>query len=290
MAGHSTVKGRRRWWQHRLAAPEKTKTNVQRGLFAAFGVVLGISAEKAVDLVLGGYDRLHQLQTEELQRQRDNVKSVIAVWSDEKETSVERKSVYTAVLLQNGMVPEATACSLVAYAMNQTPAASPASSPSVVNTLTRILSPEFVTANFNKDPCNIVAYVAATGATTIEPPKLSKSLDPACPSGTMFTQFGKAEQIAFGRSLKHSRGGFTITAPELVKGFDAKEIAIRTFHEADKNAAEKWYGLLLASFPDLPFSIKILHGYEDRILADQFELWWPASIAVPAKGNLVACQ
>lgn len=256
-----------------------------RGLFTVIGMLLGLGADQLIELGFGVYDRRESFQQAIIEQQHINIDRVIEVWNEQG--NINEKAVFTAVLVQSGMVPASTACSLVAYALSTN------DRDAVYRSLAATFPIEQRTELFASPECDINAYVSPTGLVEQSPtlPSHGNNLV-TCPTGRLYTQFGLLDQISFGRQLQSflTDQPFEITVPEHVDGFDARHAVIRYFDRDMETQAAAWHDYLEIVLPDIDLKYAFVPGFETALSGrDQFELWWPSSIQVPGEFSEAGC-
>ncbi|MFN3225408.1 MAG: hypothetical protein ACE360_04060 [Hyphomicrobiales bacterium] len=254
-------------------------------LFTIIGVLLGVSADQVIELSFGLYDRVQSQQQATIERQHANIERIIEVWN--ADGTVGEKAVFTGVLVQSGMVPPSTACSLVAYALSTEDRVA------VFRSLASTFPAEARSELFVNPECNLTAsYTTPVGLVEQSDSVVETGEAVSCPSGRVFTQFGSVEHMDFGRQLQSFATGrpFEITAPEHIDGFDTENVVVRYFDREKENAAAEWHDYLERVMPEIDFKYAYVPGFDDVVGGrDQFELWWPQRREVPSSLNEIEC-
>jgi hypothetical protein len=234
--------------------------------------MLGLSADKLIETGFGIHDRWRQTINVDYENKRDNLLKLVEYWSENAE--IREKVLYTAILAQGDLLQPEAICSVIAYAIDAN------GFEQVNRVLSSAFTKEFRTKHLTQPQCDVDSYVnpaeTVTDAQIAPKPAATGSL--VCPTGTLFTQFGAKDGVEFGKTLTAPTKGLTIEPPEYIDGFDAKHVVVRYFHQADENIALQWHDYFQATWPDVDFKYARIRGFENKIEAGRFELWWPSSI------------
>lgn len=225
-------------------------------------------------------------------RDQKNVALILQTNEAQLRDSPAHAAIYAALMVDGKLIDEKLGCDLVGLALF-----TGKSTREIFIDVVNALSPEEIATRYSSPPCNLakIATPPAEVDTIDEQPLPAATAQ--CPPGRLFTQFGAEEQRAFGTQLQKAvaqgnLGGARVEAPEVVKGFDAKNPVVRYFFTDRQEAARSWQSLLEAMIPGIDVKFAYTPGYEAAFSSDRkdtFELWWPKGLATPASIGAPVC-
>jgi hypothetical protein len=249
--------------------------NVEKGIIAAIGVVVGLVSDKVIELGFGVFDRANIYSSQEYKKKQDNLKSILDYWNNQN--NFETKAIYLSMYVKSGLVDGDMACPLISFAMSSDPERK------IARALLTTFGSEYIFANLDKGHCDLAKYLIDSSVDESSKGGDSVNADKAisCPTGTLYTQFGAESAMDAARRLTRRENAFSITEPDFVEGYDGKYPVIRYFNKSDEGAAKAWHDYLERNIPKVDFKYAELSGYEASVKPKTFELWWPKSTSVP---------